>query len=178
MGFKANFLHSIQYQIVARLFLCYNPWSKEAQDSDDRLAKGQKLVLSYLEPLRQVGGSDFIVLIREVAAFQLAGLIHLKDAPAAHTFLGGLFGAHSDLTLSLIILILILFLQFFIILIVFLKLIIVEVHTKNLLGFLQGPVGDSKRQLAQILVRGERCSICIDPLLAPKETRKIKRKVN
>lgn len=138
------------------------------RQGDDKSA-GQRLVVSYLEPLGQVGGSDFIVLICEVTAFQLAGLIHLKDAPAAHTFLGGLLGTHSDLTLGFIILILILFLQFFIILIVFLKFVIVKVHTKNLLGFLQGPVGDSKRPLAQVLVREEKCSTCTDPLLAPRQ---------
>jgi hypothetical protein len=85
-----------------------------------------------------------------MAAFQFTGLVHLKDTPAAYTLLGGLLGAYSDFTLSLIVLILIFFLQFFIILIVFLKFIIVKVHTKDLLGFLQGSVSGTKRQLVQI----------------------------
>lgn len=97
-------------------------------------------MVSYLEPLRQVSGSDFIVLVCEVAALQFTGLIHLKDAPTAHTLLGGFLGAHSDFTFSLFILILIVFLQFFIIFIVFFKFVIVKVYTKDLLSFLQGSV--------------------------------------
>ena len=60
------------YTIVVRLLLdCFSAITlvpRRLRAVDDSSA-GQTLVLPYLEPLRQVSSSDFIVLICEVAAF-------------------------------------------------------------------------------------------------------------
>lgn len=105
-------------------------------------------MLPYLEPLRQVSGSDFIVLIGEVAAFQLTGLLSRRCSWLLR-FLVVFLGGALDLTLSLIVLILMplppssssysLY---------FSNSLSDQVHTKNLLGFLQSPAGD-KGELAE-----------------------------
>ena len=90
----------------------------------------------HLEPLGHVCGADLVVLVRHVAALQLAGLVDLEDAAAARPLLGLLLGAVPGLFIAVLLLVLRV--------VVGLRVEVgeVKVPPEDLLRLLQGTAGD------------------------------------
>ena len=87
----------------------------------------------HLEPLGHVVGADLVVLVRHVAALQLAGLVYLKDAAAARPLLGLLLGPVPRLFVAVLLLV------FRVVIGLRVEVGEVKVPPEDLLRLLQGP---------------------------------------